>query len=128
MAQDLSGRSAIDNGLQVTRDDDRGEKYPAVLVDAPKIPIATDAAGLCLTSIEGTKNQSNTACGFPGDAEHAGLGTRLRKRKVCIVVAIACSVIIGACVGGVFGTRKGGSTPTNKPYGLSFRSTLLLIG
>lgn len=64
------------DGLQVAEGDGREEKYPAVLIDAPKTPITADVSRLCLTSIENTQRQSGTTCALPGDLRHARLGTR----------------------------------------------------
>ena len=121
MAQDLLGRSARHDGLQVAGGDDREEKYPAVLIDAPKFSIGTDNNALCLTSVEGSQKQPCTTCGLVVNAEPARLGTRLRKGNVFILVALASSIIIGSCVGGVLGSRRAGSTSTSKPYGLLSR-------
>ena len=124
MAQDPLGRSTAHDGLQVAGGDDREEKYPAVLTDAPKVPIATDDNALCLTSIEGAQKEPSPTYALIGDAKPARPGTRLRKRIVCIMLVVASSILIGACVGGVLGSRRARSTP-NHPYGVLPRSKSL---
>ena len=96
-------KPAVFDGLQVVENSERAEKYPARRHGDSKYLTSTDDGGLHLVSREDPLKQCKaTQASQPGDG---GARRQSRKRNFWILLTILPLIIVGACVGGVLGSR-----------------------
>ena len=101
-------KSALDDGLQVASGSCGEEKYPALQVDNSLYPISTEAGGLCLANVDNTKDQINATPDLKVENQtEIERRERARKRRsIYIWSPVVLLVIVGACIGGILGSRK----------------------
>lgn len=94
---------AVFDGLQVVENSERAEKYPARRHGDSKYLTSTDDGGLHLVAGEHPlKQYKATQASRPRDG---GARRRSRECKFWILLTILPLIVVGACVGGVLGSR-----------------------
>ena len=99
-------KSALGDGLQVANGPREEDKYPAVQFDNALYPIDTEFGGLCIANVENTKDQINATPDLKAKRLSEKRGMSRKRRSIYILSLVALLVIVGACVGGVLGSRK----------------------
>ena len=106
--QNSPNKSALDDGLQVASGSYEEEKYPALQIDNSLFPVNTEIGGLCLTNVDNIKDQINAAPNTKVENQtEIERRERARKRRfIYIWSLVVLLVIVGACIGGILGSRK----------------------
>lgn len=101
----------LDDGLQVASGSCVEEKYPAIQLEDPLYPTNTEFRGLCLANVDNTKDQINPTPDLKIEDQPKRRGWSPKRRSIYILSIVVLLVIVGACVGGVLGSRKHKATP-----------------
>ncbi|KAG7001431.1 aristolochene synthase [Physcia stellaris] len=104
---------AVSDGLQVIENPERAEKYPARRHEDPKFLTSTEDGALHLVAREHPlKQYKATQASRPRDGSAR---RRSRECKFWILLTILPLIIVGACVGGVLGSRAVKAHPNQFP-------------
>ena len=99
-------KSALEDGLQVATGPREEDKYPAIQLDDALYPIDTEFGGLCIANVDNTKDQISATPDLKAKRQSEKRGLSPKRRSIYILSLVALLVIVGACVGGVLGSRK----------------------
>ena len=111
LEQSSPGKYVLDDGLQVASGSRVEEKYPAIQLQDPLYPTSPDFRGLHLANVDNTKDQINATPNLKVEHQPERQGRSPKRRSIYILPIIMLLAIVGACVGGVLGSRKHKTTP-----------------
>ena len=112
-------RAAADDGKQVvTERSSREEKYPARLANNPLYPIAAADGGLHVNDIDGQVTLDHTTYYPPHESQTQKQGISHMTKLICTISIVMLLVIVGACVGGILGSRKTKATSSQYKHHL----------
>ena len=127
LGKNSPSKYVLDDGLQVASGSSVEEKYPAIQLEDPLYPTSPDFRGLHLANVDNAKDQINATPNPKVEDQPERRGRGLQRRSIYILSVVVLLVIVGACVGGVLGSRKHKATPEQYAFSPSSMSLRLIV-